>query len=100
MLTHMHVLSSPMIQQHVAIEQQILSREWARTVQPSLPCGLGVLLEVAGGNKQPRENSNPVCHFLAAGDPCFRSDVSDVTERLSVLTFQRSWLGRAGSLQQ
>lgn len=64
----------------------------------SLPCGLGALLEVADGNKQPEENSDSVCHFLAAGNLCFRLDIFAVTERLYVLTVQRSC--GAGSLQQ
>lgn len=40
MLPHMHLLSSPMTQQHIAVEQQILSREQARSVQiPALAFG-------------------------------------------------------------
>jgi len=61
---------------------------------PALPHSLGALLEVADGNKEPAENSGPVCHLLAPGHPDFRLDISAVPERLSVLTFQRNcWAG-------
>lgn len=81
-LPRMHLLCGPAIQQHIAERKQAV---------PSSPLRrLDALQEMEGGNNDTKDNSNPVCHFLAASNRCFRLNMFAVTERLSVLTFQRS----------
>lgn len=85
-LPRMHLLCGPVIQQHTAE---------CRQAAPSSPVHcLDALQEVDGGNDDPEDHSDPVGHFLAASNQCFRLNMFAVTERLAVLTLQRScWDG-------
>lgn len=81
----MHLLCGPVIQQHSAECRQAV---------PSSPVRcLDALQEVDGGNDDPEDHSDPVGHFLAASNQCFRLNMFAVTERLAVLTLQRSCWG-------